>query len=121
MDDSQRLKMQSSKENEGNVAKQESQSKGTDSLKDRYCFFCKSPSHFIKNCPKMNSSDKGKKVVSAAGFPESDVGHSFRGGQRGGRRGIGGPETKVGVVTITVIILGCLLQMRPVKSNQNLL
>ena len=55
-------------------------------IRERYCYYCKSPSHYIRECLKINTAVKGKRIVGGAGlFSDQSV---VRGG-RGGQRGIG--------------------------------
>ncbi|MEW8548415.1 MAG: hypothetical protein AB2693_33340, partial [Candidatus Thiodiazotropha sp.] len=56
------------------------------STKDRYCYHCKSASHFIRDCPKRFSG-KGK-TVKAAALSEQTSERDSRGGYRGYGRGI---------------------------------
>ena len=56
-------------------------------IKERYCYFCQSPSHLIRDCPKMKVEASSKKAVGASGFSDQRIGRGGRGGYRGLGRG----------------------------------
>lgn len=72
---------------------------------DKYCYNCKSPTHFIRDCPKMVSV-RGKPVRSASLSEHISIRgirggyRSFRGQSRGisilGNRGRGGHDNRIG-------------------------
>ena len=61
---------------------------------DKYCYNCKSPSHFIRDCPKMNSSTRGKSERGAS-LSERGSTRGATGGYRG-NRGQGRGTTRMG-------------------------
>ena len=44
--------------------------KGGRAIRERYCYFCQSPSHMVRECPKMKSAASGKKTVGASGLSD---------------------------------------------------
>ena len=104
--DSNRPKMQSFTADSRNnkPERKESKLKYVESEKDRYCFYCKSPYHYIKDCPKKAPYSTGKKFVGASGVDEQNFTQVGRGSQRGftrgngriGNRGRGGHNNRFG-------------------------
>ena len=73
--DSNRPKIQSftADSRNNNPERKESKPKYVESEKDRYCFYCKSPYHYIKDCPKKAPNSTGKKFVGASGVDEQNL------------------------------------------------
>lgn len=75
--------------------------------RDRYCYHCKSTSHFIRDCPKKSFSGRGKTIKAAAlsdQTSEQDGRGSYRsygrGISRGSNRGRGGHNNSYGHRTV---------------------
>ena len=56
-------------------------------IKERYCYFCQSPSHFIRDCQTMKCEARSKKALGASVFSDLRIGRGGRGGYRGLGRG----------------------------------
>ena len=39
-------------------------------IKERYCYFCQSPSYFIRDCPKTKAEAISKKALGASVFSD---------------------------------------------------
>ena len=67
---------------EDSQCKQDSQTRNAGVIRKRYCYYCKTPSHYIRECPKINTAVRGKRIVGGAEFSDQSVVRGGRGGQR---------------------------------------